>query len=418
MYKPGGFPEFLPEPQKVWDMMLEIVQNVFKQHNYQHIRTPAVEPVEVLKKWWDIIEQQVYGLFWLAQWPQDVKDYALHFDLTVPLARYVLDHQQELVFPFSRYQAQPVWRGEAHKRGRHKELWQCDIDTIWRSETNVWTWYDVQSILVMEKAIKAVCDCFKLTINYTAKVSHLNSTKSLLTRLWLDQDQSKQILKILDNYFKVPEEKSLELMVSAAWADNANKIVSIINSKDYTQLAWCDGYEDLETIVTSLNALGATFEYDICIVRGQNYYSGMVVEWMDMDEISYGSLAAWGRYDNLTTFLDPKQSFSGVGTSLGRFTSLVMERITSLSGQDVYLFVHFADSKDDILRLYNSFLESGKVCEFYPVSAKIGKQFEYAEKKDIRYAILYGETEKAWGYYVQKDLISWEQVQVQLGIRN
>jgi histidyl-tRNA synthetase len=137
MYRPGGFPEYTPKQQKIWDMMIQIVSDVFKKHNYEHIWTPAVESVEILKKGGDIIDQQVYGLYGLAQGVEDTKDYALHFDLTVPLARYVLDHQQELVFPFSKYHIQPVWRGESHKRLRYKEFWQCDIDTIWRSETTV-----------------------------------------------------------------------------------------------------------------------------------------------------------------------------------------------------------------------------------------------------------------------------------------
>ncbi len=137
MHRPGGFPEFNPKQQAIWDKMLEIITDVFKKHNYEHIWTPAVEPIELLKKGGDIIEQQVYGLYGLAQGNEDTKDYALHFDLTIPLARYVLDHQQDIVFPFSRYQIQPVWRGESHKRGRYKEFWQCDIDTIRRSETNV-----------------------------------------------------------------------------------------------------------------------------------------------------------------------------------------------------------------------------------------------------------------------------------------
>ena len=121
----------------------------------------------------------------------------------------------------------------------------------------------------------------------------------------------------------------------------------------------------------------------------------MVCEFFDLDDMSYGSLVGGGRYDNLTTFLDPKQSFSGTGASLGRFTSLVMERVQDVPTEASYLFVNFADTKDDILRLYHDFLKTGKICEFYPMPAKIGKQFEYAEKKNIRYAILYGETEKA-----------------------
>jgi histidyl-tRNA synthetase len=409
MYRPWWFPERNPKQQKIRDRMLAIVFKEFERYNYQHIRTPAVEPVEILKKGGDIIDQQVYGLYGLAQWPEDTKDYALHFDLTVPLARYVLDHTQDIVFPFSRYQAQPVWRWESHKRGRYKEFRQCDIDTIRRSETNVWQWYDAQSIIVMESAMKAVCSNFNLQIDFIAKVSHLALTKSFLSSLWIEWDLQVSALKLLDNYFKQPHDVFATKLIDLVWQEKANQIIAIIVSKDYTKLAHLELYPELEYIMKTLESAWIAFEYDICIVRGQNYYSGMVVEWMDRNDMAMGSLAAWWRYDNLTNFIDPKQSFSGVGTSLWRFTSLVMEKVNSTDIQDSYLFINF-DNISDNLKLARSDYFLSKTVEFYPVNAKLGKQFEYADKKAMKYAVLFWESEKNWWYFIVKDLVTWEQI--------
>lgn len=117
--------------------------------------------------------------------------------------------------------------------------------------------------------------------------------------------------------------------------------------------------------------MGVQYEYDICIVRGHNYYRGMVCERFERSDIALGSLAAGGRYDNITDFIDPKQSFSGVGTSLGRFVYLAIEKIGKLKNQESYLFVHFEDTLPVIFDLYNKFLSAGKVCEIYPTAAKI-----------------------------------------------
>lgn len=391
--------------------MLSIVFKEFEKYNYQHIWTPAVEPVEILKKGGDIIDQQVYGLYGLAQWPEDIKDYALHFDLTVPLARYVLDHTQDIVFPFSRYQAQPVRRGESHKRGRYKEFRQCDVDTIWRSETNVWQWYDAQSIIVMESAMKAVCSNLNLDIDFVAKVSHLALTKSFFASLDIIWDLQISALKLLDNYFKQPYEVFSNKLIDLVWQAKANSILEIIQTRDYTKLAHLEVYPELEYIIKTLESAWVQFEYDICIVRWQNYYSGMVVEWMDKNDMNMGSLAAWWRYDNLTNFIDPKQSFSGVGTSLGRFTALVMEKIDVIENNESYLFVNF-DNINDNLKLAQSDYFLSKIIEFYPVNAKLGKQFEYADKKDISHVVLFGETEKMNWYFVIKDMKNGDQVQI------
>lgn len=414
MYRPWWFPEFSPKDQKIFDAILDIAREVFEQYNYKHIWTPAVEAVDVLKKWWDVIEQQVFGLFGLAQGVEDVKEYALHFDLTVPFARYVLDHRNELTFPFSRYQMQPVWRGERTKRGRFKEFWQMDIDTIWPSETTVWVWYDIQSIAVMDQVMKKVCTRFSINMPFVAKVSHVWVTRKYLASLDLSDEQISWVVKILDNYFKKTPDVSQEELFALIGEEKALQILYVINTKDYTKLANVVWYNDLEKILNGLKTLWVSYEYDICIVRWHNYYSGMVVEWMNQDDIEFGSLAWWWRYDNLTTFIDKKQSFSGVGTSLGRFVYMMIELVSErdvASTDESYLFIHFNDTYDETITLYRQFLLAWKTCEMYPSAAKLGKQFEYADRAGISHCVVYGAWEKEHWSMTVKNMKTWESEQ-------
>ncbi len=408
MYRPWWFPERNPSEQVLFDRILATVQQVFEQHNYQHIRTPAVEFIDILKKWWDVVEQQVFGLYGLAQWVEDAKDYALHFDLTVPLARYVLDHRNDIVFPFSRYQMQPVWRGERTKRGRYKEFWQMDVDTIWPSDANVGTWYDVQSIYVMDKAMKTVADNFGVVIDKIAKISHLWLTKNYLKSLWLSEQHVNEACKILDGYYKKSHEENIKMLIENIGEESTNMIEKIIITKDRTLLSEIEWYQSLSNICNQLDTLGVEYEYDICIVRWHNYYSGMVIEWFEKNDITLGSLAAWGRYDNLTDFIDPKQSFSGVGTSLGRFVYLVIEKAQKIIKKDSYMFINFEDTYSDIIRLYKKFLDDGYSCEIYPTPAKLWKQFEYADRKWISHCVLLGSGEKEQGSATIKNMQTGE----------
>lgn len=408
MYRPWWFPEWNTKEQYLFDAILAKIKDVFEKHNYQHIWTPAVEAVDVLKKWGDVIEQQVFGLYGMAQWPEDAKDYALHFDLTIPLARYVLDHKNELVFPFSRYQMQPVRRWERTQRGRYKEFWQFDVDTIWPSDMDVGCRYDVQSLYVIDKAMQELTDTFDVDIQRIAKISHLWLTKEFLATLGINAQQASQVMKVLDAYYKKPEDVTVQLLTDSIGAEATNALMQLIHSKDRTLLQHLPSFAFFDEVCKQLHLLGINYEYDVCIVRGQNYYSGTVAEWMDPTDTWFGSLAWGGRYDNLTAFIDPKQSFSGVWASLGRFVYLMMEKITDTKKQDTYLFINFDDTKEDIIGLYRDFLDAWLQCELYPTAAKLGKQFAYADKNWFRYCVLFGAGEKEKGQFALKDMVSGE----------
>lgn len=417
MYRPWWFPEYTPKEQKVFDAILDVVAWVFRQHNYEHIWTPAVEPVDILSRWGDIFDKQVYGLYGLAQVSQgqeDYKDYALHFDLTIPLARYVLDHRNDLVFPFRRYQMQPVWRGERTKRGRYKEFRQFDIDAVWPVESNVGVRYDIETITVMDKAMQAVCDQFAITIDRIVKISHVGVTKAWLRSLAIDESQMVSVLWLLDDYFKLWREAFMTKLVDMIGDAKASPIIALIDTKDTSVLADIPWYDDLSAIVQWLDALGTPYEYDVCIVRGHSYYKGMVCEWFEKSDVALGSLAAGGRYDQITDFIDPKQSFSGVGTSLGRFVYSALEKIGSLAGQESYMLVHFTETWTETLALYSKLTTAGKICELYPTAAKLGKQIEYASKKWCTHVVILWPGEKEKEIYIIKNLQTGEQTEENL----
>lgn len=283
-----------------------------------------------------------------------------------------------------------------------------DVDTVRPSEMNVGTWYDIQSIAVMDTVMKELCVHFDVAINFVAKVSHLNLTKAYLASLDIQWEALTSTIKVLDNYFKRPHDESMKQLDDTIGIEKREKIEKLITSKDYTCMAWLPGYDDLVAILDGLKALGATYEYDVCIVRWQNYYSGMVVEWLDRDDMWFGSLGAGGRYDNLTNFIDPKQSFSWVGTSLGRFTYMIMEKCTKSFVPESYLFINFGDTQTETLALYRSFLQAWKSSAVYPTAAKLAKQFEYADRSGMAYCVLYGQWEKEKGIYMVKNMKTGE----------
>lgn len=412
MYRPGGFPEYSPNEQKIFDQFSDILRKNFEQRNYSHIHTPSVEPIDILSRWWDIFDKQVYGLYGLAQWPEDTKDYALHFDLTIPFARYTLDHLQDLVFPFKRYQMQPVWRGERQKRGRYKEFRQWDIDTIWRDSQSVWVRYDAESIVVMTKALQEVFDAMNIKKTIIAKISHIRIIQSILVSWNLVEDKTKQVFKILDDRYKRTEEVNMKMLSENLSIEQSKFIKQIIDTKDLSLLSQYDWYKDMLQISQYLNTMNIQREFALPIVRWHAYYTWMVAEFFISEDIELGAIAWWGRYERLTDFIDKKNSFSGVGMSA---SSRIMEILLDLNKQDVsisqdknYMFLYFEDTINEILSLIQQFISEWKNCELYPVEAKFWKQLEYADKKWIRYAVILGSSElEKWEYQI-KDLKSSE----------
>jgi len=422
MLKPGWFPEYLPWEQKIFDEIQNIVHQVSQKMWYLHIWTPAVEKNEILLKWWEESSKQIFGLYGLAQWVEDVKGYSLHFDLTVPLARYVIEHEQELAFPFKRVQVQPVRRWERSQRWRFKEFWQADIDIIWRwsgekSTKNIF--YDAEVMIVAQKILKDIKTKFAIDNMITM---HINNRKlaQWFADFILDNEQDKKkLFKLFDDYYKMWNEKFVSQVENITQdADLQQKIF------EYTKLnldsissefapnglfkQWLDELKQVFSFLKKMdNRWEFGFVFDPMIMRWLDYYTGTVYETFVDWDLGLGSVYSGGRYENLTKSISNNQKdFEWVGISMwiSRICTLIWEQQKNQKSnqEDSFLFLNFENTIDITLKLYSKFIEENKICEMFPNSDKISKQYNYAEKKWISHVVILWENEeKNWKYQIK-----------------
>ena len=205
--RPSGFPEYSPSQQLIFDQLKETIEQSYQQFWYTHIHTPAGERNDVLlSKNGEETWKQIFGLYGIAQGAQDLKEYGLHFDLTVPFARYTLDWEHQLTFPFKRYQIQPVWRGERAQKGRYREFFQCDIDVIWKGEKDYF-YYDAEIIATLGSTLNKILKSCGLQ---DTAVFHINNKKLVKAFLWIvgeDEKQRQNIANLIDKIDKISAEK-------------------------------------------------------------------------------------------------------------------------------------------------------------------------------------------------------------------
>lgn len=420
--RPGWFPEYSPAEQLVFDELKKIIESNYSQYGFAHIQTPAVEANSVLlAKNGEDAGKQIFWLYGLAQGNEDTKDYALHFDLTVPFARYILDRENELTFPFKRYQIQPVRRGERSQRGRFREFRQSDIDVIWQ-EMEKWSvgknlYYDAEMLVVIAKTLREIVAKF---LNNKPFSVHVNN-RYLLAWFFSQFDEKlvPQLYNLLDKYYKIGLDiftKELKELLSDT---DAQKVLDFIQT-GFDRLdpnlvdndVYRRGYAELQEVFGFVANLNQSNKYaivrDPCIIRGLDYYTGTVYETFFDDDMALGSISSGWRYENLTGHINPKKShYSWVGGSiwLSRMVYLILETTKPENKTHVeYLFVNFSETMKDIALLANIFIDEWKTIEIYPSADKLGKQFSYADKKWIPYVVLLGEWEKDMKKYKIKDM--------------
>ncbi len=419
-YRPWGFPEYSPAEQLVFDEVQKIIEHNYKQFGYAHIQTPAVEANSVLlAKNGEDAGKQIFGLYWLAQGSEDTKEYSLHFDLTVPFARYILDWENEITFPFKRYQVQPVRRGERSQRGRFKEFWQADIDVIWQ-DTEKWMlgknlYYDAEMLVVIAETLQTISARFLWN---KALTLHVNN-RYLLAWFFSQFDEKvvPQLYNLLDKYYKMWFETFQKELSELVSPDEVKKILSFVQSTFPSLDAnlidndlYRKWYQELQEVFAYVDGLNQAKKYAIVwdpyIIRGLDYYTGTVYETMFDDDIALGSISSGGRYENLAGYINPKKSqYSGVGWSIGlsRIVYLILEQKKLETTTDTeYLFVHFEATQKESLALMQRFLSDKKIVEYYPSADKLAKQFAYADKKGIPYVVILWEGEKEkWIYKIK-----------------
>ena len=355
-----------------------------------------------------------------ARLTPQISEKALRYDLTVPFARYVVQHQNELTFPFKRYQIQPVWRADRPQKGRFREFYQCDADVVGSASL----WQEVELVQLYD----AVFTSLRLPV--TIK---LNNRKILsgFAEVIGESDRLIDFTVALDKLDKIGKEGVVSEMLSKGIRQEAiEKIapifslsgsfaekVSALREILKTSETGLKGIEELEFIATAIDSLPlatATLDLDVTLARGLNYYTGAIFEVAAPREVQMGSIGGGGRYDDLTGIFGLK-GVSGIGISFGLDRiALVMEELgrypESLGVTLEVLCINFGQAEAlASLKLLRTLRSLGVKAELYPDAAKMKKQLEYANKKNIPYVVIIGESELQKGTFVLKNMQTGEQ---------
>lgn len=436
--RPSGFPEYSPAEQLIFDQLITLISSNYQAFGYTHIHTPAVERNQILlAKNGEETWKQIFGLYGMAQGADDLKDYGLHFDLTVPFARYTLDWEHQLSFPFKRYQIQPVWRGERAQKGRFREFWQCDIDVIWRGE-KTYLYYDAEIITTLGKTLLAILRHYQITDTICFHINNKKIIKGFLSDISKDIAQIEAISALIDKCDKIGQDKFLELLQNEQQLspENCEKILNFLSfCTDQTdQLStlrtlsqnpdFQEGINELEHVLNLMSQLQTAFNspfercIDMKIVRGLDYYTGTIFEASFTQEPQRGSICGGGRYQNLTGYIDPKrQDYCGVWGSIG-ISRILSKILSSLPSKQKTitdtLILYFEDNKKAIFELAAQLQDQGHKIEIYPEADKLGKQFSYADKKGITQVIIYWRWEYEQHHYKIKNLLTGHEEQINL----
>jgi len=426
MLKVSWFYELLPEQKIIEEKIIDIIRYSYKQVWYTSIETPAIEKNSVLTaKWWEESLKQIFWLYGLAQWcDKDIKDYSLHFDLTIPFARYVIDYKDKLTFPFKRNQIQKVRRWERPQKGRFRELYQADIDVIW-DETNSdnYIFYDAEVIFTIANTLENIFKEFNLKDNFFININHKKLISWFLKELE-EENITEKVTTLIDKKDKISKQNFLqELEKIGIDKIKQEKIIEFTNIqtsniKDIEKLniknnEWNSWIEQVKYILDILENLWIKekVKINLSIMRGLDYYTWMVFETFIEQKESLGSIASWWRYENFTNFIDKKTNCSWVGWSIGisRLEDYIFENIqTNKKTSSEYLLINFKETEKNILTLYKKLFNLWLNIEYYPYADKISKQLKYADKKNIKYCIILWEKELTNRKYQIKNMQTWE----------
>ena len=431
---PPGVMELLPRQQVAFQRMLDTIRRGYERFGFVPVETPVFETVEtLLTKSGGETEKQVYFVQSTGAIAQGHKpDMALRFDLTVPLARYVAEHERDLAFPFRRYQIQRVYRGERAQRGRFREFYQCDIDVIGKDSLS--PHYDAEIPAVIYHVFREL-DVGGFTIN----VNNRKILLGLLDGLGLaDAETRVLVLREIDKLDKIGRDKVRanltggELKVPGEVADTILALIAEEKSNDETLAAlralgignetFRKGVDELTTVVEGLKAFqvpDGTVRINLAIARGLDYYTGTVYETFLNDHKGIGSVCSGGRYDNLASHYT-KSTLPGVGISIGAtrlFYQLMDAGLIKDAGATAEVLVTQMDAAlgPDYFRMAAELRAAGLNTEIQLEGGKIAKQMKYADKAGIPVVILMGSDEKARGTATAKHLVKGEQVEVPLG---
>ena len=411
---PKGTRDFSPAEMMRRTYIFETIKGVFRTYGFAPLETPAMENLStLLGKYGDEGDKLLFKILNSGDYAANLSDEqirtasqicekGLRYDLTVPFARYVVQHQNEISFPFKRYQVQPVWRADRPQKGRYREFYQCDVDVIGsRSLLN-----EVELIEIVERVFA------KLKINVTLKMNNRKILYGIAEAIG-HADKMMDITVAIDKLEKIGldnvkaelAERGLEqeaidklqpiLELSGSNAEKLSKLRDVIGCSE----TGVKGIDEMAEIFGYVEQLGIALpiELDLSLARGLNYYTGAIFEVKAMD-FAIGSICGGGRYDDLTGIFGLPNT-SGVGISFGA------DRIYDVMvGLDLFpeevnfstkvLFVNLGEEeKLASMRVMRSLRDAGVAAEIYPESAKMKKQMEYANRRMIPYVVIIGSNE-------------------------
>lgn len=431
---PKGTRDFSPEEVRKRNYIVQKIQEAFQRYGFQPIETPSFERTETLMgKYGEEGDRLIFRILdagdFLKEVPQEIfqeqnsqkmvsyiSGKALRYDLTVPFARYVVQHQNEITFPFKRYQIQPVWRADRPQKGRYREFYQCDADVVGANGL----WQEVEFVQLYDTVFSSLS-----LKGVTVKMNH-RKILSGFAQMIEAPEKLVDFTVALDKLDKIGKEKVEEEMLQRGISAEAiakiqpvfalkgsfqEKIIQLKELLSNSPIG-LEGVADLEFIYQTIQELGlqvATLELDVTLARGLNYYTGTIFEVAPPKEVALGSIGGGGRYDELTEIFGLR-GMSGIGISFG------LDRIYLVMSQ-MDLFPQFLEGGLEILcvnfgnqealqafKLVQQLRAKGYKAELYPESTKLKKQLAYADSRQVKYVILIGEEELSQGKAVLKNM--------------
>jgi histidyl-tRNA synthetase len=439
---PKGSRDFSPEEMLKREFIFDTIRQVFRLYGYQPIETPAMENLStLLGKYGEEGDKLLFRILNSGDFLSSINDddllkrekgnisskiceKGLRYDLTVPFARYVVQHRDEIVFPFKRYQIQPVWRADRPQKGRYREFFQCDVDVI-----------GSDSLLNEYELIRIIDEVFgKLNIAIKIKINN----RKILAGIAEYAGVPERIIDFtvaLDKYEKIGWEKVKEELIDKGIESSKIKelgnIIGVINKDNKAKVKFLNhilldsivgikGIQELTELMDLLEnlELKSSIEFDLTLARGLNYYTGAIIE-VKSSDVNIGSICGGGRYDDLTGIFG-MPGISGVGVSFGAdriydvLTSLNQFETIKAHGRSV-MIVNFGKKELNYnLNILAVIQKLGITAEIFPEPAKIKKQMAYADSKKITYVLIAGEDEIKNNDVTIKNMFTGEQIKTKV----
>lgn len=433
---PKGTRDFDPVEVARRDLIFNTIRDVFRLHGFRPIETPAMENLSTLMgKYGEEGDRLIFRILNSGDFPSKVPDdiwsqkdasvlsarvseKALRYDLTVPFARYVVQHQHKITFPFKRYQVQPVWRADRPQKGRYREFFQCDADVIGSDS------------LVNEAEFLQIIDEVFAALKVRVAV-HLNNRKILvgLAEFIGFPDKIIDITTAIDKLDKIGMENVVSELLSRGLTSEAieklKPVLDLTGSSGEKLMklkglltessTGLQGVAEMEEVfeIVSRTPVNCDVKLDLCLARGLNYYTGTIIEVKALDA-AMGSICGGGRYDDLTGIFG-LEGVSGIGISFGaeRIYDVMLSLNLFPEGVETFtqlMAVNFGNrERDYCLPLLSRLRSAGVRCEMYPDSAKMKKQMQYADKNSIPFVLMAGEEEIQNGIFSLKNMKTGEQ---------